>query len=151
MNFTSGDRYDGEWFEGLRHGQGTYTRSNGDNYVGQFEKDKYHGKGKMTWKTMPNNQVAYYDGQWRENKRHGHGIEVDCNGDVYQGQFFNDAREGGGSITYKIGWSYNGQWAKNLKHGTGSIISARGEEGKAEFANDSLVSVIYTNGAIYAG
>jgi hypothetical protein len=31
--FANGDRYDGEWAHGLRHGRGRYTWSSGDEYT----------------------------------------------------------------------------------------------------------------------
>jgi len=36
-----GDRYEGEWKECLKHGNGTDTFSNGDVYVGQYKHGKY--------------------------------------------------------------------------------------------------------------
>ncbi len=34
--FASGDKYDGEWKDNKRHGQGTYTFTNGIRKVGYF-------------------------------------------------------------------------------------------------------------------
>ncbi len=40
------DKYVGEFKDGKKHGQGTFTYANGDKYVGEF-KDGYtkHGQG----------------------------------------------------------------------------------------------------------
>ena len=35
-----GDKYEGEFKVGYRNGQGTYTWSDGDKYVGEFKGDK---------------------------------------------------------------------------------------------------------------
>ena len=39
MIYDNGDLYDGEWFQDLFEGQGTYTKDNGDMYhKGMWEK-----------------------------------------------------------------------------------------------------------------
>ena len=35
-----GEKYEGEWKNGKRTGQGTYTWSNGDKYVGEYKDEK---------------------------------------------------------------------------------------------------------------
>ena len=35
-----GDKYVGEWKDGKKHGEGTYTTANGHKYVGEFKDDK---------------------------------------------------------------------------------------------------------------
>ena len=35
-----GEKYEGEWKNGKRTGQGTYTWSNGDKYVGEYKGEK---------------------------------------------------------------------------------------------------------------
>ena len=44
-----GDKYEGEFKDGYRNGQGTYTWSVGDKYVGEFKDDKPNGQGTYTW------------------------------------------------------------------------------------------------------
>lgn len=46
--------YDGDMFLCYRHGEGTYQYSNGDRYKGQ----------------------------WKWNKKHGHGVYTDKNGEM---------------------------------------------------------------------
>ena len=38
--YANGDKYVGEWKDGVMHGQGTFTWANGDKYVGEFKDDK---------------------------------------------------------------------------------------------------------------
>ena len=40
-----GSRYGGEWKNGKRHGQGTYTFPDGARYEGQWKCDKHDGRG----------------------------------------------------------------------------------------------------------
>ena len=43
-----GDKYEGKWKNGKRHGHGTYTWSNGVKFVGEWKDGKRHGHG-TTW------------------------------------------------------------------------------------------------------
>lgn len=49
------DTYQGDFYSGLKHGNGVYIWRNGDRYTGQFKADRPHGRGVM----------MYIDG-WRE-------------------------------------------------------------------------------------
>ena len=47
---TKGDYiYIGEYKDGKRHGQGTFTWADGTKYVGQYKDDKRHGQGTYTF------------------------------------------------------------------------------------------------------
>ena len=41
--------YVGEWKDGNRHGQGTYTMSDGSKYTGQWEDSLPNGEGTYTF------------------------------------------------------------------------------------------------------
>ena len=41
--------YNGEWKDGLKNGQGTFTYASGSMYQGEFKDDKQHGQGTLTW------------------------------------------------------------------------------------------------------
>jgi hypothetical protein len=43
--WKNGDKYEGEWKECIKHGQGAEFFANGDSYRGQYKKGKPHGKG----------------------------------------------------------------------------------------------------------
>ena len=51
MHFPDGSLYDGEWSEGDKSGLGTYTYRNGDSYEGEWKSDEKHGKGTYTYKS----------------------------------------------------------------------------------------------------
>ena len=48
FTFASGNKYVGDWKDGKRHGQGTYTFANGNKYVGEFRNGEFHGQGTYT-------------------------------------------------------------------------------------------------------
>ena len=45
MNYSNGDFYEGQFFNGLRHGNGTMKYYNGAQYRGGFRNDNREGKG----------------------------------------------------------------------------------------------------------
>ena len=45
--WPNGDKYEGEWFDDQKHGQGTFTWSDGDNCEGERNEGKKEGKGKF--------------------------------------------------------------------------------------------------------
>lgn len=50
LNYTNGNRYEGEYENDKRHGHGTLYYANGDKYVGQWKNDQKHGSGNFKWK-----------------------------------------------------------------------------------------------------
>ena len=63
-----------------RTGPGVYYHANGDKYVGNFKNGMQDGKGTFTWANG-----AVYEGSWKNNKRDGKGVYKWSNGDVYDG------------------------------------------------------------------
>ena len=46
--YPNGDKYVGEFKDGKRDGQGTYTFKDGRQYVGEFKNEEYYGQGILT-------------------------------------------------------------------------------------------------------
>lgn len=44
-NFSPGDKYEGEWREGLENGMGAYTAKDGSSFQGHWLNGQMHGKG----------------------------------------------------------------------------------------------------------
>jgi hypothetical protein len=69
---VEGERYDGDWKDGLRHGQGSEDFGNGARYEGAYVEDLPHGVGTYT---AENGEV--YAGSWskgcfRDGRRWAH-------------------------------------------------------------------------------
>ena len=74
-----------------RHGQGTQTfgpnsRWAGDRYVGEFKDGKKTGQGTFTWASGDK-----YVGEYKDNKRHGQGAYTFADGSVVEGIWENGA------------------------------------------------------------
>ena len=50
MTYPNGNKYEGEWKDGMMHGKGVLTDLDGNKYEGEWEKGEMHGTGKMTYK-----------------------------------------------------------------------------------------------------
>lgn len=80
--FPNGDKYVGEFKDGIRNGQGTYTFSNGGKYVGEFKEGLPNGQGTFTFPS----------------------------GDKYVGEFKDGLYDGQGTVTYSTGRKYVGEY-----------------------------------------
>lgn len=75
MLYSNGNRYDGEYQAGTRHGCGTFIFDNGRRYVGQFRNDLFSGRG--VW--MLENGDRYI-GDFEFNKCNGEGVFIFADG-----------------------------------------------------------------------
>jgi hypothetical protein len=99
-NTNAGEKYVGEWKDGLAHGQGTYTFANGVKYVGEFKYGKYHGQG-----THRQANGDKYVGEWKDGKPHGQGTHTFADGAKSVGE-----------------WKDNTIWTGILYDPTGEVI-----------------------------
>ena len=104
VEYDGGDVYEGEILNGKRHGHGTYTWADGDTYEGDWKDGKRCGRGKLIqYGKSPTGETYMkysYDGEWLDNREHGHGICVE--GDfgwekmdkVFEGEWVDGKRQG---------------------------------------------------------
>jgi S1-C subfamily serine protease len=90
-NYADGNKYVGEFRDGKRTGQGTYTwSSSGNKYVGEFRDGKLNGQGTYTWGPKSEWAGDKYVGEWRDNKYNGQGTYTYANGTVKEGIWKDD-------------------------------------------------------------
>jgi hypothetical protein len=77
-----GDKYLGEWKDGKRHGQGTYTYASGDKYAGEFKDGMMHGQGTYTY-GLGEWEGDKYVGEFKDDMMHGQGTYTEANGTVH--------------------------------------------------------------------
>lgn len=122
---TLGWLFEGEFLNGLKHGNGKYISDDGIrsyDYTGGWVMDKEHGHGKYTC-----NDGSSYEGEWQSGKKHGTGVERTKFGDVYEGGWDNNRYHGVGKYTCNDGSTYEGEWNLGRKHGHGNYRNTLGD------------------------
>jgi len=129
-----GSRYEGEWKDNMKNGQGTFTASDGEKYVGEWKDNYRHGQG-----TATSSDGSSYTGEYKMGSRDGYGTFVWATGDKYTGDWLNNTRHGTGTITWADdGSSYSGQWENDLMHGNGTYKWATGSSYTGQFQNNQM-------------
>lgn len=149
MTLPSGDRYEGEFRNGLFNGWGVYTYQNGDRYEGEFADDQKHGRG-----TFTSANGDKYVGEFSKDRKHGQGTLFFKNGDRFVGGFENGFFQGAGTVVYQNGNRYVGEFNRGQKHGTGTFAYANGDRYEGSFQNDERNgqgTYAFKDGAVYVG
>ena len=68
-----------------------------------------------------------YDGLWSANKKNGSGEYKYNSGNIYKGTWKNDKKNGQGKFEYHFGDIYEGAWVENKRHGWGVYRYAQGD------------------------
>ena len=111
----------GTWTDGFLNGQGKITWPE-FSYEGELKEGVRHGYGRFEGK------LSCYEGDWRDGQRHGYGKEEMSNGELYEGNFEFDNRNGIGT-SYLKGTTFDrvtGEWKDNKPHGLVKTVSSNG-------------------------
>jgi len=114
ITYSNGSKYVGEFKNGKKDGQGTYTMPRGNKYVGEFKDDSFNGQGTYTF----------------------------TNGSTYVGEFKNDAFNGQGTATYANGSKYVGEFKNDMANGQGTFTAVNGTMTVGQFKDDSYIGSI---------
>ncbi|VAI94290.1 unnamed protein product [Triticum turgidum subsp. durum] len=121
--WPSGAVYEGDYSAGFMDGQGTYVTSSSSSsssssytYKGQWKLDRKHGHGRQTY---PNGDA--FEGSWVQGHMEGHGCRYTwANGNTYAGTMRNGTMFGKGVLTWSAtGDSFQGNWLDGAMHGYG--------------------------------
>ena len=126
----------------------THVDTYENRYEGELKDDKKHGKGKMNFA----NGYEYL-GDWVDDTPSGEGIYIWTNGDRYEGYFENGQRHGKGSYFFANGDRYIGDWVKDKKSGNGISTLALGKY-EGQFNDDKMHgkgTFYFANGDTYIG
>ncbi|MGZ5201766.1 MAG: hypothetical protein ACXWC4_18540, partial [Telluria sp.] len=121
-----GDRYEGDFVNGLRDGQGTIVRTDGTRIDGSFSKDVLISGVRLRpegWR---------YEGSFDSNQSpSGSGVLTTPNGSRYEGQFSKGTYEGKGIYRDVNGRVLDGEWIGG-KFAIGTVTKPDGSTHEAD-------------------
>jgi hypothetical protein len=146
MTWPNGDRYDGDWKAGERHGYGSQKYASGEPYAGQWENDEPMEIDKYVSPVPDPKQGRSKKPKWDDgrvyqvikdgNEQNGKGVMTWPDGDRYDGEWLHGQRHGYGRLDRKNGETYQGNWARNQRNGHGVNLSTNGDEYDGAWVDD---------------
>jgi len=135
QNYPDGSKYVGEWKDGKKHGQGTFTHSDGLVEQGRWESNRFLAAKKTPTKrgTLP---PCPEQGVWNNCV----GTFTYPDGGQYVGEWKDDKMHGKGTFNYTDGSKYVGEWKDSIRYGKGTLYYAHGgEKQEGIFENNKLL------------
>ncbi|HEX4331140.1 MAG TPA: caspase family protein [Usitatibacter sp.] len=121
-------KYEGEFNEGLKQGEGTYVWENGDRYHGHFAADRPDGTGRYQFVNGDT-----YEGDVQLGVIVGRGAYTTKSGDTFEGSFAGGKPNGVGVYRFASGDRYEGEMAAGLMQGRGRYYTKGGDRVEAPF------------------
>ena len=140
--YPGDDKYIGEFKDGERHGEGTFTSRTGrkeigewkngkmdgqgvveskyQKYIGDFKNGRFHGTGEFIAKN--DQPLSHYIGEWKDGFQEGYGTAKYNNGSIYAGEFKRGQKHGQGTWKWENVGEYTGKWKEGKRHGQGTYI-----------------------------
>eukprot|EP00826_Nyctotherus_ovalis_P050332 TRINITY_DN6156_c0_g1_i1.p1 TRINITY_DN6156_c0_g1~~TRINITY_DN6156_c0_g1_i1.p1 ORF type:complete len:261 (-),score=17.60 TRINITY_DN6156_c0_g1_i1:221-1003(-) len=179
LSYSNGDSYDGDWRHDQKLGNGKQASSPRHSILqqrgqvhGRLERREERRQRYVSTQSVGTLYCAngeQYEGDWRDDKKHGHGIYTYQDGGKYDGQWKSDVREGKGS-----GWRegvgvlteanknlYNGWFKEDKRNERGVQYYSNGDKYNGDWVDDkrdgqgiaqkSLGTLYYANGGRYNG
>ena len=136
--FKNGDRYIGEFREGLPNGTGVMHYADGKRYEGSWSAGVRHGSGSQQWN--PGATMISYNGNWANDRPNGQGTLVFTSGQTYTGNLVDGKMHGQGKMTYADGDLREGTFNFSKREGQFLLTKADGTRHVQVFAADVLKS-----------
>ncbi|XP_078265914.1 ankyrin repeat and MYND domain-containing protein 1 [Rhinoraja longicauda] len=90
-------------------------------YQGEFRENLKHGEGRFEWSSG-----EYYEGQFYKDHRHGQGCYVWPDGTKFTGAFYLDRKDGYGTLEMKDGSMFQGLYKDDERFGPGVFTYPNG-------------------------
>lgn len=142
-------KYEGEFSDGLKQGEGTYVWENGDRYQGHFSADRPDGKGRYQFTNGDT-----YEGEVQLGVILGRGTYTTKAGDVFEGSFASGKPNGVGVYRFASGDRYEGEMALGTMQGRGLYYTKSGDRVQAPFVDGKPQGkgiYYFSNGDRYEG
>jgi hypothetical protein len=141
--FKNNHYYKGGFINGKKEGKGNYIIRNESNevvvsYEATFKQDQIVNG--VISKNVNENLLRLFEGDFLNNAP-SRGLYFYENGDTYEGDFINNAREGRGKYNYADKCTYEGEWKSNLKHGQGKYVDVDNNIFEAVWQNNHLTKI----------
>ena len=120
--YQDGSEKIGTFYNNEFTGWNTYITSDGILYVGLFTNGELNGKGLK----YILDKDSLYKGDFKNFKRHGNGIYL-RDSSKYEGEFMSDKKHGQGKLELKTGDIYIGEFKNNAISGYGKYIWKKSE------------------------
>ena len=143
----AGDKYTGDWKNGMRDGFGTYFYNGGSKYIGQYVQNSMTGQGTYYWAAGDK-----YVGEWLNGKMNGNGTYYYANGKIEKGKWINgkfmgadniytgcisgNCDNGYGVYIWESGEKYEGNWKNKKRNGQGTNYFVTGFVYEGEWLDD---------------
>lgn len=119
---TGKNIYNGEWYMDVPCGYGTFILNGGHIYTGYMKNGVPDGEGHCRYI-----DGGEYSGLWKNGRRNGYGSYVGPSLDEYKGKWVGDLRSGYGVWKSARGDIYDGLWDLDLPHNNGKVTYNIGE------------------------
>lgn len=117
------------------NGLGIYVHESGERYEGDFRMGRRHGTGVQYY---PDGKMKY-KGDFQADQRAGYGAYYFPNGDKYVGLFQNNLPNGKGTYYYADGDRFVGIYANGKRNGQGAFYHRTGRREAGIYADDERV------------
>ena len=111
----------------------------GEHYRGMTKNGRFDGQGRLTFPA--GGPWVFYEGEFKNNLRHGQGRQIWKIGQQYQGQWRNGLASGRGLVTFAPDWdelSYEGELVDFVYHGQGTLIWKNGQKYEGQWQNGQM-------------
>ena len=153
FTFNNGDEYWGDWYYDDRSGHGNYIEKNGDHYSGYFVYNKYF-PGQKQYDGYEEYSNGYYKGEMINGEVTGYGFVTLDDGTLMEGYFINKNLYGYGKITWADGERFEGKFENDKRNGQGRHYHSDGDIFECEYADDEPNGQgrhYFNNGDIFEG